>query len=65
MDAFDKWVLKNFAGQGFELFDPPADWDRGREFFYIIDRLHYRIPYAKVPEQFANVIALGRATSGL
>jgi hypothetical protein len=63
MNSFDEWVTAHFTGV--EMPDPPEDWDRKNEFFYLIEDKQYRIPYAKVPKRFRDVIPAARATSGL
>ena len=47
METFEQWALKNFVG--IEMTEPPADWDREKEFFYLINGKQYRIPFASVP----------------
>lgn len=47
---FEEWVLANYTGE--YQTEPPADWDRKHEFFYLIDGKQYRINYYDVPAEF-------------
>jgi len=61
LNPFEKWVSVNFTGV--EMPDPPEDWDRQNEFFYLIDGKQYRIPFARVPEEFKAITLLARMVS--
>lgn len=47
---FEAWVRSNYTGKIMQSF--PDDWNREKEFFYLIDGLQYRIQIKDVPQEF-------------
>jgi hypothetical protein len=61
LNPFEKWVMRNCTNEG-ALAEPPSDWNREEEFFYIVGNMQYRVPIKKVPRKFIGIVSLANAT---
>jgi len=56
-EQFEEWVWSTYRGAS--PAPPPPDWNPAAEFFYRIENLQFRIPYADLPTGFSDVASLG------
>lgn len=44
------WILKNYIGAPLKTFNPPKDWKRDREVFFVIEGYNYRVNFTDIPD---------------